>query len=168
MLRTLKLHFHLLYLFFSNIYHRFVMFLIVQLICKKGWVESLISEPVRLLLQRCNTCRFAVCLETREAFITAIWGYLKTSYFSDLAMMLTEPEARDLWTVKGPHRVWIGMYREPWRWSDNRNSSFKNWGDGQPNNHLAVQYCVFLNLDYTWGDADCTKMNLLNVQAQSQ
>uniref|UniRef100_A0A3Q3FCX2 C-type lectin domain-containing protein n=1 Tax=Labrus bergylta TaxID=56723 RepID=A0A3Q3FCX2_9LABR len=27
------------------------------------WVESLISEPVRLLLQRCNTCRFAVCLE---------------------------------------------------------------------------------------------------------
>uniref|UniRef100_A0A3Q3FVM3 C-type lectin domain-containing protein n=1 Tax=Labrus bergylta TaxID=56723 RepID=A0A3Q3FVM3_9LABR len=80
------------------------------------------------------------------------------NHHTDLAMMLTEPEARDLWTVKGPHRVWIGMYREPWRWSDNRNSSFKNWRDGQPNNYLAVQYCVFLNLDYTWGDDDCTKM----------
>uniref|UniRef100_A0A3Q3FAL6 C-type lectin domain-containing protein n=1 Tax=Labrus bergylta TaxID=56723 RepID=A0A3Q3FAL6_9LABR len=59
----------------------------------------------------------------------------------------------------GPHRVWIGMYREPWRWSDNRNSSFKNWRDGEPNNYLAVQHCVSLNLDYTWGDDDCTKMH---------
>uniref|UniRef100_A0A3Q3N6R6 C-type lectin domain-containing protein n=1 Tax=Labrus bergylta TaxID=56723 RepID=A0A3Q3N6R6_9LABR len=78
------------------------------------------------------------------------------NHHTDLAMMLTEPEARDLGIVKGPHQVWIGMYREPWRWSDNRNSSFKNWRDGQPNNYLAVQYCVSLYLDYTWVDDDCS------------
>uniref|UniRef100_A0A3Q3FHX0 C-type lectin domain-containing protein n=1 Tax=Labrus bergylta TaxID=56723 RepID=A0A3Q3FHX0_9LABR len=151
MLRTLKLHFHLLYLFFSNIYHRFVMFLIVQLICKKGWVESLISEPrTFVLIQKAMNWT-----DARE--------YCR-NHHTDLAMMLTEPEARDLGTVKGPHRVWIGMYREPWRWSDNRNSSFKNWRDGQPNNYLAVQYCVFLNLDYTWWDADCTKMPSVRMQ----
>uniref|UniRef100_A0A3Q3MNW3 C-type lectin domain-containing protein n=1 Tax=Labrus bergylta TaxID=56723 RepID=A0A3Q3MNW3_9LABR len=81
------------------------------------------------------------------------------NHHTDLAMMLTEPEARDLGTVKGPHRVWIGMYREPWRWSDNRNSSFKNWRDGQPNNAASAQYCVYHYLDYTWGDDDCTKMH---------
>uniref|UniRef100_A0A3Q3GGX6 C-type lectin domain-containing protein n=1 Tax=Labrus bergylta TaxID=56723 RepID=A0A3Q3GGX6_9LABR len=80
------------------------------------------------------------------------------NHHTDLAMMLTEPEARDLGTVKGPHRVWIGMYREPWRWSDNRNSSFKNWGRGEPSNYASAQYCVYFYRDKTWGDSECSKL----------
>uniref|UniRef100_A0A3Q3FWG9 C-type lectin domain-containing protein n=1 Tax=Labrus bergylta TaxID=56723 RepID=A0A3Q3FWG9_9LABR len=61
--------------------------------------------------------------------------------------------------------TWIGLHDdplswkgiEPWRWSDNRNSSFKNWGHIEPNKYASVQYCVYRHQDYTWGDSECSK-----------
>uniref|UniRef100_A0A3Q3GW74 C-type lectin domain-containing protein n=1 Tax=Labrus bergylta TaxID=56723 RepID=A0A3Q3GW74_9LABR len=103
------------------------------------YVDVLISQRTFVLIQKAMNWT-----DARE--------YCR-NHHTDLAMMLTEPEARDLGTVKGPHRVWIGMYREPWRWSDNRNSSFKNWRDGEPNNYLAVQHCVTMFLQ-----TDCIKL----------
>ncbi|KAK7886646.1 hypothetical protein WMY93_026267 [Mugilogobius chulae] len=53
--------------------------------------------------------------------------------------------------------VWIGLFKDPWKWSDGRNSSFRYWVNSQPN-YLDGQDCVtvvFKNKG-KWNDLKCT------------
>ncbi|KAE8278973.1 hypothetical protein D5F01_LYC22555 [Larimichthys crocea] len=66
-------------------------------------------------------------------------------------------------------KAWIGLYDDllnSWRWSLNdssfygeRETEFRNWQSGQPNNLNGQQYCVELvggSHNGTWGDIECT------------
>lgn len=46
---------------------------------------------------------------------------------------------------------WIGLSRVGWKWSDQSNSSFRMWGNGEPD---GKEYCVFTRLG-VWGDMNC-------------
>uniref|UniRef100_A0A3B4BGL8 C-type lectin domain-containing protein n=1 Tax=Periophthalmus magnuspinnatus TaxID=409849 RepID=A0A3B4BGL8_9GOBI len=77
---------------------------------------------------------------------TSTWhdalAYCRLNY-KDLAMIESAEENNQVSSLIQPYgyyTVWIGLYREPWRWSDNSLSPFTNWADGSPNNYNGAEH----------------------------
>uniref|UniRef100_A0A3B4YBD2 C-type lectin domain-containing protein n=1 Tax=Seriola lalandi dorsalis TaxID=1841481 RepID=A0A3B4YBD2_SERLL len=78
--------------------------------------------------------------------------YCRTNH-KDLAMIENAQENAEVMSkFPSAGRWWIGLYRVPWRWSDNSNSSFKNWQSGQPDVYYKDEHCVAENSDHDWAD----------------
>uniref|UniRef100_A0A672F6P2 C-type lectin domain-containing protein n=1 Tax=Salarias fasciatus TaxID=181472 RepID=A0A672F6P2_SALFA len=75
---------------------------------------------------------------------------------TDLAMIENEEENRNVTSARRGHEAWIGLYREPWMWSDGRKSSFKNWMRRAPDNQYNRQHCAVEHPDHSWDDQDCS------------
>ncbi|XP_067296800.1 C-type mannose receptor 2-like [Pseudorasbora parva] len=56
------------------------------------------------------------------------------------------------------NEVWIGLFRDSWQWSDQRNSSFRYWSAGEPNN-AGVENCAAIskNVLGQWLDDPCDR-----------
>ncbi|KAJ0066096.1 hypothetical protein NL108_001339, partial [Boleophthalmus pectinirostris] len=54
--------------------------------------------------------------------------------------------------------VWIGLFKDPWKWSDGSNSSFRYWNALQPN-YLQGQDCVTVVFKNSgkWNDLRCSR-----------
>uniref|UniRef100_A0A665UHJ5 C-type lectin domain-containing protein n=1 Tax=Echeneis naucrates TaxID=173247 RepID=A0A665UHJ5_ECHNA len=53
---------------------------------------------------------------------------------------------------------WIGLFREPWRWTDGSQSSFRNWRENSPNNAGGEQFCIVEDTQrHVWDDDGCDK-----------
>ncbi|KAJ0064553.1 hypothetical protein NL108_009748, partial [Boleophthalmus pectinirostris] len=81
-------------------------------------------------------------------------AYCRQNYH-DLAMIETQAENEEVFALASTGSVWIGLYREPWRWSDNSKSSFRNWATSEPNNDLEQEHCVAMGSDLLWKDVNC-------------
>ncbi|KAL2083960.1 hypothetical protein ACEWY4_019478 [Coilia grayii] len=52
-------------------------------------------------------------------------------------------------------QAWIGLFSDPWVWSDHSNSSFRFWGPDQPDNVNNVQDCVAVTHSRVWNVLRC-------------
>uniref|UniRef100_A0A3B5B9A5 C-type lectin domain-containing protein n=1 Tax=Stegastes partitus TaxID=144197 RepID=A0A3B5B9A5_9TELE len=80
-------------------------------------------------------------------------------HYTDLAMIENDQEDKQVMSLASytsKTNVWIGLYREPWRWSDNSSSSFRRWAYGEPNNRYD-QHCAAETSDHFWNDEGCSE-----------
>uniref|UniRef100_A0A3B4AKV3 C-type lectin domain-containing protein n=1 Tax=Periophthalmus magnuspinnatus TaxID=409849 RepID=A0A3B4AKV3_9GOBI len=75
-------------------------------------------------------------------------------HHTDLAMIEDETEDSAVSSLYPGAHVWIGLYREPWRWSDGSHSNFTNWYSTAPDSGL--QPCAREQSTYLWNDRPCT------------
>uniref|UniRef100_A0A3P9KSF5 C-type lectin domain-containing protein n=1 Tax=Oryzias latipes TaxID=8090 RepID=A0A3P9KSF5_ORYLA len=82
--------------------------------------------------------------------------YCRENY-KDLAMIENQEENTEAQNAKpSNYVVWIGLYREPWTWSDGSKSSFRNLDPSSLNNYGGNQHCGTENSENVWGDEDCS------------
>ncbi|XP_066579919.1 C-type mannose receptor 2-like [Amia ocellicauda] len=79
--------------------------------------------------------------------------------YTDLVSVRKQSENEEVTKAANGQTVWIGLFIDPWKWSDQRSSSFRNWYSGEPNNGAGNEFCgaVFLQVETpgTWNDAPC-------------
>ncbi|XP_048826094.1 macrophage mannose receptor 1-like [Brienomyrus brachyistius] len=63
-------------------------------------------------------------------------------YFTDLVSIRNENENELLREVAAGVPMWIGLFSDTWKWSDNGNSSFRSWRAGQPDNYFGIENCA--------------------------
>uniref|UniRef100_A0A3Q0RWX6 C-type lectin domain-containing protein n=1 Tax=Amphilophus citrinellus TaxID=61819 RepID=A0A3Q0RWX6_AMPCI len=115
----------------------------------------------------CAIAARSICCNTAENKKTyvfqPVWrswpdaqAYCRTHY-TDLATIESSEEQTNAYLAKPAGTwAWIGLYHRPWVWSDNSNSSFTNWFNGEPNNRFRNESCVSEDLQHKWFDNDCT------------
>uniref|UniRef100_A0A667WL70 C-type lectin domain-containing protein n=1 Tax=Myripristis murdjan TaxID=586833 RepID=A0A667WL70_9TELE len=63
-------------------------------------------------------------------------------HHTDLASVRNQDENREMVTlVPSRKKVWIGLFRDSWKWSDGSATSFQNWNERQPE-HRIKESCV--------------------------
>lgn len=59
--------------------------------------------------------------------------------------------------VPSGDKAWIGLFRDAWKWTDGRDSSFKYWSHMQPNHNVWNEDCAMANFGNSgkWEDWPC-------------
>ncbi|XP_059204940.1 lectin-like [Centropristis striata] len=56
---------------------------------------------------------------------------------------------------EGVKYVWIGLFRDSWKWSDGSRSSFKNWMTEEPTGFSQACAAADFSSSGGWGDENC-------------
>ncbi|KAM8733928.1 uncharacterized protein AB9X84_022879 [Acanthopagrus schlegelii] len=76
---------------------------------------------------------------------------------SDLVSILSSAQNEAVHNLSGSQEVWIGLFKDTWKWSDGSNSSFRFWKPAQPND-LDRQHCTaaIFKDGGEWNNLRCT------------
>ncbi|KAG9331032.1 hypothetical protein JZ751_020415 [Albula glossodonta] len=79
-------------------------------------------------------------------------------HHTDLASVRNQSENQEIQQTAGEKAVWIGLFRESWKWSDQSSSSYRYWTSEQPNNKGGEENCAVMKVkhDGGWGDQKCS------------
>uniref|UniRef100_A0A672LMW5 C-type lectin domain-containing protein n=1 Tax=Sinocyclocheilus grahami TaxID=75366 RepID=A0A672LMW5_SINGR len=111
----------------------------------------------------CDTQRQFVCFNATKTYIlieqSKSWREAQEfcrTFHTDLVNVRTSSENQ---VVKNTAKndVWIGLFNDPWSWSDQSNSSFRFWNSSQLSNNRRDRDCVTVMVNHTgkWNDVQC-------------
>ncbi|KAM9852463.1 uncharacterized protein ACBR49_005531 [Aulostomus maculatus] len=113
----------------------------------------------------CNTKRSFVCRGYGDAasYIlvadTSSWRDAQShcrGLSSDLVSIHSAEENEEVRSVSVSRYVWIGLFRDAWRWSDGSNSSFRYWRRHQPNYEGQECVAAVFRSEGQWNDLKCS------------
>ncbi|KAF1391051.1 hypothetical protein PFLUV_G00064580 [Perca fluviatilis] len=114
----------------------------------------------------CGSSRHAVCADVRGSDVTFIivtkaltWtqaqSYCRDNH-TDLASVRNMAENQKvLVKIAGLDYVWIGLFRDSWKWSDGSNSSFSFWKTRQPDDNNETCVAADFSQSGAWEDWPC-------------
>lgn len=97
-------------------------------------------------------------LNTQNMVWTAARDYCRTHY-TDLTSLRNDAEYQIVQQVANGNEVYVGLFRDPWEWSDQTDSSFRYWNPDKTVWTDSTQTCVaMLKVNSgKWGDRACTE-----------
>ncbi|XP_040022368.2 uncharacterized protein LOC120811201 [Gasterosteus aculeatus] len=76
--------------------------------------------------------------------------------FSDLISIHSAVENEAVYNVSASQNVWIGLFKDSWKWSDGSNTSFRYWKPRQPTNSPGQNCVAAVFIDKgQWNDLNC-------------
>uniref|UniRef100_A0A8C7X2A6 C-type lectin domain-containing protein n=1 Tax=Oryzias sinensis TaxID=183150 RepID=A0A8C7X2A6_9TELE len=126
-----------------------------------NWIPVVEQFWSRLLSGKGNMCNTRWRGTKNYVFINQAmsWSsaqqYCRKNY-KDLAMIENQEENTEAQNAKLSNKVWIGLYRDPWTWSDGSRSSFRNWDPFGSDNNGGSQHCATESSEHVWGDENCS------------
>ncbi|XP_015224515.1 PREDICTED: macrophage mannose receptor 1-like, partial [Cyprinodon variegatus] len=116
----------------------------------------------------CSNNQSTICLQVSGSNVSFV--HIKTymnwtealsycrKHHTDLASIRNLDENRKVNNTIPKDRVWIGLYRDTWKWADANNSTFRNWNkeNNEPNSH-GKEECAAANFGRSgqWEDWNC-------------
>ncbi|XP_041099471.1 macrophage mannose receptor 1-like isoform X2 [Polyodon spathula] len=79
-------------------------------------------------------------------------------HHTDLVSIKSASENEEIKKKAPTSPFWIGLFNDPWKWTDGGNSTFQNWGVSEPNNVLGNENCVLMYSlnNGKWEDWPCS------------
>ncbi|XP_061531116.1 macrophage mannose receptor 1 isoform X1 [Phycodurus eques] len=119
----------------------------------------------------CETQRSFVCHNSIFVANTKSWRHAQ-KHCRDLSLDLVSvgsaDENREVRNVSTAQTVWIGLFRDPWRWSDGSRSSFRFWKPRQPNYRDQDCVAAIFKDDGRWNDLKCSSHRTFVCQGPSK
>ncbi|XP_030635054.1 C-type mannose receptor 2-like [Chanos chanos] len=84
-------------------------------------------------------------------------SYCREQY-TDMVTVRNETENEKISEmITSDKKVWIGLYRDNWAWSDGSKSSFRYWNKKQPDNQGGIENCAEITPHTRdWNDQRCS------------
>ncbi|XP_047449459.1 macrophage mannose receptor 1-like [Mugil cephalus] len=84
-------------------------------------------------------------------------SYCRENY-TDLISGVAQLEEKELIHKRKPRsNIWIGLFRDNWRWSDGNNFSFRNWESFNDTSGTLTNKCATVKETGKWGSDTCDK-----------
>ncbi|XP_066580864.1 C-type mannose receptor 2-like [Amia ocellicauda] len=68
--------------------------------------------------------------------------------YTDLVSVRSQSENEEVKKAAKGQCVWIGLFRDPWKWSDQSSSSFRHWDTDEPNGAGIQQICAGIKSEW--------------------
>ncbi|KAK5605965.1 hypothetical protein CRENBAI_002729 [Crenichthys baileyi] len=121
------------------------------------WVENDCGIPKSFVCQGSGDARNHIFVEYKKSWRDArshCWGLS-----SDLVSIDSEEENKAIRNMSASENLWIGLFKDPWTWSDDSDSSFRFWNASEPS-YGDNRGCVAADLTNRgkWSSQNCNNI----------